>query len=106
VSVGVLGDERSGAGSELRDAAQLPTGALPVRTVLPYEHPRLVETILRSAAEGVRLATLNIAPLTVDRDMIAKLEEALRGGVGISIRYGQDSKLPGARTPTTARGKK
>jgi hypothetical protein len=86
--------DRSGAESELRKAAQLATGALPVRTELPYEHPRLVDTILRSATERVRLATPNIAPLTVDRDTIANLEEAVRRGVNVSIRYGQESKLP------------
>lgn len=86
--------ERSGAESELRKAAQLATGALPVRTEFPYEHPRLVDTILRSATDRVRLATPNVAPLTVGRDTIANLEEALRRGVNVSIRYGQESKLP------------
>jgi hypothetical protein len=86
--------ERSGAGSELSKAAQLATGALPVRTVLPYEHPRLVDTIFRSATDRVHLATPNIAPLAVDRDTIANLEEALRRGVNVSIRYGHESKLP------------
>jgi len=82
------------AEADLTKAAQLATGALRVRSLLPHEHPRLMETVLRSATDQLLIATPNISPAAVDRDLLASLEAAARREVRVSIRYSAESKLP------------
>lgn len=79
---------------DLASAAQVSTGALRVRSLLPHEHPRLLDTVLRSATDRILIVTPNIAPLAVDRDLLAKLDEAARRGILVSIRFAAESKLP------------
>jgi len=88
--------ERSSTASEsdVAQAAQTSTRALRVRSVPPHEHPRLLDTVLRSAADRILLATPLISPLTVDRDLLAKLDGAVGRGVRVSIRFAAGSKLP------------
>ncbi len=49
---------------------------------------------MRSATDRILIATPNIAPLAVDRDLLAKLDQAARRGILVSIRFAAESKLP------------
>ncbi|HEX7298766.1 MAG TPA: hypothetical protein VF257_07145 [Solirubrobacteraceae bacterium] len=89
------------AGADDEDSAAALAGArrrlrgLPVRMIECYEHPPLVDVVLRSAKEHVTIVSPRITAAVIDEDMARALRRVLGKGVHVRLGYGV-GRDPGA----------